>query len=159
MKANIDYLWRLKRKMKGKDIDIKLHMLEDERGKINTACTPQPLSPCVDMDQPASRRYACTGMVLEGERRLLETQLLADPNVRALAVLHTWLEFSNDKIKLALEWANHVEESLLLELSPKTQADTAGARATPKTSSVRFPQPFWQESTSLPWAHMTVCLR
>lgn len=112
MKVNIDYLWRLKRKMKGKDIDIKLHMLEDERGKINTAC-----------------------MVLEGERRLLETQLLADPNVRALAVLHTWLEFSNDKIKLALEWANHVEESLLLELSPKTQADTAGARATPKTSS------------------------
>ena len=78
-------------------------------------------------------------MVLEGERRLLETQLLADPNVRALAVLHTWLEFSNDKIKLALEWANHVEESLLLELSPKTQADTASARATPKTSSVRFP--------------------
>jgi hypothetical protein len=54
-------------------------------------------------------------------------------------VLHTWLEFSNDKIKLALEWANHVEESLLLELSPKTQADTASARATPKTSSVRFP--------------------
>lgn len=71
-------------------------------------------------------------MVLEGERRLLETQLLEDRNVRALAVLHTWLEFSKDKITLALEWANHVEESLLLELSPKISP--APAR-TPNTSS------------------------
>ncbi len=60
MKANIDYLWRLKRKMKGKDIDIKLHMLEDERGKINTACTPQSLSSCIGIGQPASHRYAWT---------------------------------------------------------------------------------------------------
>jgi hypothetical protein len=39
MKVNMEYLWKLKRKMSGKDIDIKLHMLEDERGKINAACT------------------------------------------------------------------------------------------------------------------------
>ncbi len=52
---------------------------------------------------------------------LISNQLLCDLRVKNEAILHTWLEFSLDKVRLALQWARHAEKRLLLDISNNGQ--------------------------------------
>eukprot|EP01087_Luapelamoeba_hula_P010033 TRINITY_DN2631_c0_g1_i4.p1 TRINITY_DN2631_c0_g1~~TRINITY_DN2631_c0_g1_i4.p1 ORF type:complete len:879 (+),score=117.00 TRINITY_DN2631_c0_g1_i4:48-2639(+) len=89
MRSSVEYLWTVHTLLNQKqDQDAKRAVLSDNVDRMKTTCTQ-----------------------LQGEMKVIATQLLGCVAVQRNRPLATWLEISFEKIQLAIHWSQHAIES------------------------------------------------